>query len=169
MTLTAATVIVLLFAGLLIGVISGMVGIGGGLMIVPLLTLGFAMSQKTAGATSLAVLVLPVFVLAVISNHRDGLINWPVAITLACGVVFGALIGAKLVSSEKIPENTLRILFAILLIYGACSTLWKALPEIRAAIIVSVILITLPALIVFFKLIGKRYENSPRWSRLYQF
>lgn len=169
MTLSAGLAIVLLIAGFLIGMISGMVGIGGGLMMVPLLTLGFAMTQKNAGATSLAVLVLPVFLLAVISNHRSGLINWPVAIALGCGIVFGALLGAKLVSSGKIPENPLRVLFSILLIYGACTTLWKALPEVRAAIIVSVIVVGLPTLIALFRLVGKRYETSPRWNRLYQF
>ena len=169
MTLSVSMVMALVLAGFLIGVVSGMVGIGGGLMIVPLLTLVFGFTQAKAGATSLAVLLPPVGIFAVLTYHKAGLIDWRIAIVLAIGFVFGALIGAKLVAGDKVPESTLKIIFAALLIYCAGMTLFKSLPiGQRAAISVGFIVVAFPLFMMLAKLLRKQLESSPRWGRLYQ-
>lgn len=97
MEMTTGTILGLLVVGLLAGFLSSMVGIGGGVVIVPALVLIFGLGQKMAQGTSLAMLSLPVALIAAYNYHKSGQVNWKVALILAATFVVGGYIGSKFV------------------------------------------------------------------------
>jgi hypothetical protein len=101
-------VLAMIGVGLGAGIVGGMFGIGGGLIIVPALMLGFGIDQKTATGTSLLAQLLPVAVLAVIEYGRRGEIRVSWGLAIAAGLVFGTLIGAKLTGLLK-PADMKRL------------------------------------------------------------
>ncbi|ARM31402.1 sulfite exporter TauE/SafE family protein [Prosthecochloris sp. HL-130-GSB] len=106
----------MLLTGLAAGVLSGMFGIGGGVIIVPVLVLLMGFSQHSANATSLVALLLPVGLLGVIEYFRAGRIgtdNVWFGLLIAAGLFFGALIGAKI--AVGLPSEMLRKMFAVFL------------------------------------------------------
>jgi uncharacterized membrane protein YfcA len=100
--------------GLLAGVLSGIFGIGGGVVIVPGLVLLLGFGQKTATGTSLLALLLPVGALAAREYAREGHVDVRAGLLIAAGVFAGALLGAKLALGRS--EVTLKRLFAGLLL-----------------------------------------------------
>ncbi|MEI6847143.1 MAG: TSUP family transporter [Chlorobiaceae bacterium] len=104
----------LLILGISAGILSGMLGIGGGLIIVPALVLLFGMSQHSANATSLIALLLPVGLLGVIEYYRSGKIapeNIGFGLIIAFGIFLGAFPGAQL--AIHLSSDLLRKVFAI--------------------------------------------------------
>jgi len=92
------------------GVLSGLIGIGGGIVIVPaLLLIGFTQLQATG--TSLAVLLLPVGLVAVLQYYKDGNVNLPAAITMAISFAVCAWFGVLL--AKRVPPLYLRFFFGI--------------------------------------------------------
>ena len=81
--------------GLFAGILSGVIGIGGGIIIIPVLVLLFGMSQHEAQGTTLAMMVPPVGILAAWIYYKHGYVNLPVACFICIGFLFGGLIGAK--------------------------------------------------------------------------
>ncbi|TMB47271.1 MAG: sulfite exporter TauE/SafE family protein, partial [Chloroflexi bacterium] len=79
--------------GLVAGLLSGLIGIGGGLLFVPIMTIGFRMAQPIAQGTSLAA-VIPTAIVGGITHIRQGNVIREVAIWMGVGGVGGALIGA---------------------------------------------------------------------------
>src|SRR5258706_8297882 len=77
------TIVLGLLIGVVVGIISGIVGIGGGVMVVPILVYGFKYSQHTAQGTSLAMLLPPIGILAVMQYWRAGHIDVKMALLLA--------------------------------------------------------------------------------------
>ena len=100
--------------GLAAGVLSGLFGVGGGIVIVPALVLLLKLDQHTATGTSLAALLLPVGLLGVLEYHKRGQINVAFAALLAGGLLVGALFGAKL--AGDVSNVVLRRAFGVLLI-----------------------------------------------------
>jgi len=100
--------------GLVTGVVSGLFGIGGGVIIVPALVLLVRLDQHTAIGTSLGALLLPVGLLAVLEYHRRGQVHVPYAALLAGGLLVGALIGAKF--AGDVSGVVLRRGFGVLLL-----------------------------------------------------
>ena len=89
----------MLLLGLFAGVLSGLFGIGGGLLVVPALVILFGFTQQTASATSLIALLFPVGALAVWTYWQEGKISMPHVIAgclIACGMLAGGLIGARI-------------------------------------------------------------------------
>ena len=107
----------LVVTGLLVGGVSGMLGIGGAVILVPALALGFGFSQARAQGTSLGALVPPIGIFAAIQYHRAGNLDVRAAALIGVGFVFGALGGATLV--PHVPQAWLKRAFATLLIYVA--------------------------------------------------
>ena len=99
--------------GLVAGVLSGVFGIGGGVVVVPALVLLMHYGQKTATGTSLLALLLPVGLLAVGEYMREGHVNVRSGLLIAAGIFTGALLGAKV--ALGLSEVTLRRGFAVLL------------------------------------------------------
>ena len=100
--------------GLLAGILSGAFGIGGGTIMVPLLVLWFGLTQHQAQGTALAVMLAPVFILAVMRYYAAGNVNVQMAIFIACGFVVGALLGAHWI--QGVPDATLKRAFGVFLI-----------------------------------------------------
>ncbi|MEZ7499888.1 sulfite exporter TauE/SafE family protein [Flavobacterium sp. Arc3] len=111
--MTIQTIILLMCIGLTAGVLSGLIGIGGGIIMVPLLLLmGF--TQQQAQGTSLAALLPPVTLLAVINYHKAGFIDWRFAIIISLVFVVGGYFGSKL--AIHIDQKILKRVFAVTLL-----------------------------------------------------
>jgi hypothetical protein len=100
--------------GIVVGAVSGVVGIGGGILFVPLLIAFFGMSQIRAQGTSLGALLAPVGILAFYEYYRKGNADLRIALLLALGFVVGGYFGA--VGAQHIPDLWLRRIFAITLV-----------------------------------------------------
>ncbi len=109
--------VALLLTGLGVGVVSGLLGIGGAVLFVPILVFGFGFEQARAQGTTLAALVPPIGIFAALQYYRNDLLDVRAALLIAVGFVFGALGGATLV--PYVPQPWLRRGFATLLAYIA--------------------------------------------------
>lgn len=103
--------------GLFAGTISGLIGIGGGVIIVPCLIYIFGFSQHAAQGTTLAMLIPPIGMLAALAYYKQGHINLPVAGLLCLGFVLGGYLGAKF--AIGMPEVILRKVFGVCLLFIA--------------------------------------------------
>ncbi|HOZ30143.1 MAG TPA: sulfite exporter TauE/SafE family protein [Bacteroidales bacterium] len=106
--------IILILVGLLAGVMSGLFGIGGGVVVIPALVFIFGMTQHQAQGTSTALLLLPVGLLAFINYYKAGHINIKYAAIIACAFFIGAFFGSKL--AINMSDLTLKRIFAIVMI-----------------------------------------------------
>src|ERR1035437_2714532 len=100
--------------GLVVGMGSGVVGIGGGILFIPALVWLTGMSQHKAQGTSLGALLLPVGLFAFLEYYRKGNADLRVGLLLAAGFLVGGYFGA--VGAQHIPEVWLRRVFALTLI-----------------------------------------------------
>lgn len=100
--------------GIVVGAFSGIVGIGGGILIIPALVWLFGMSQIRAQGTSLGALLAPVGLLAFLEYYRKGNADLRIALLVALGFVIGGYFGA--VGAQHIPDVWLRRIFACTLI-----------------------------------------------------
>jgi uncharacterized membrane protein YfcA len=109
------TVIALTFAvGLVGGVLSGLLGIGGGVVMVPLMVFVLGIGQHMAQGISMLV-IIPTAAVALWHFHKDKLVDYRMAGLLALGAISGALISANFV--QYIPASDLKKLFGIFIIY----------------------------------------------------
>jgi len=111
------TIILLIIVGLAAGVLSGMVGVGGGIIIVPALVIFLGFSQHQAQGTSLGLLLLPVGILAVMNYYNKGYIDIKVVAIMSIAFVLGGWLGSKL--SLSLAQDTVKKIFAIVLFYTA--------------------------------------------------
>ncbi|MGA2278330.1 MAG: sulfite exporter TauE/SafE family protein [Terracidiphilus sp.] len=105
---------ILLLVGLVVGMVSGVVGIGGGILFVPALVWLLGMDQHKAQGTSIGALLLPVGIFAFLEYYRKGNADIRVALLLAAGFLVGGYFGAT--GAQHIPELWLRRIFALTLI-----------------------------------------------------
>ena len=110
--------------GLLAGVLSGLFGIGGGIVIVPALVLLAKFQPANATGTSLAALLLPVGALGVLNFYRRGDVNFTAAFIIAAGLFVGAYFGAM--ANERLSATQLQRSFAVFLVIVAIRMWWKA-------------------------------------------
>ncbi|HZH36838.1 MAG TPA: sulfite exporter TauE/SafE family protein, partial [Flavisolibacter sp.] len=101
--------------GLMAGILSGLVGVGGGIIVVPALVFFLGFTQKEAQGTSLGLLLLPIGILAVMNYYNKGLIDVKVVGIMALAFLIGGFFGSKL--ALAISEAALRRIFAIVLFY----------------------------------------------------
>ncbi|MFR8696774.1 MAG: sulfite exporter TauE/SafE family protein, partial [Bifidobacterium bifidum] len=104
---------VLVIVGMIVGLLSGMFGIGGGTVIVPVLV-WLGLSQRHAAATSMLAIV-PTSISGVISYATCGNVDWLAALLLFCGMFVGGQIGSWLLS--RLPELVLRWIFVVFLVF----------------------------------------------------
>ena len=107
-------IIILSLIGVLAGIIAGGMGVGGGIIIVPALVFIFGMSQHHAQGTSLAVLLPPISLLAVLKYHKDGYIDYKFALILAITFFLGSYLGGLF--AVNLPAKTLKKIFGILML-----------------------------------------------------
>ena len=111
------TLLLLLCIGLLAGIASGFVGIGGGMIIVPALVFGLGLNQHMAQCTSLAMMIPPIGILAVMSYYKAGQIQLEYAGILALTFVLGAWMGSKW--ALRINPSVVRLIFGLFMLYAA--------------------------------------------------
>ena len=114
------------------GLLSGMFGIGGGIVMVPLLGLALHLDQHRAQGVTLAAMLLPIGLPAVLHYREEGVsIHWPLVGLIVAGFLGGVLLGASV--ANLIPSRPLRYLFAAVLVLIALRTLWHHRQDHRDA------------------------------------
>ncbi len=105
-----------LLLGLIAGILSGLIGVGGGVIIIPALVFLFGFSQHQAQGTTLALLVPPIGLLAAWEYYKEGYVDLKIAGLICAGFFFGGLLGAKLATglSSRMVEKVFGV--ALLLI-----------------------------------------------------
>ncbi len=133
-TMDTQTLIILIIIGIAAGMLGGMVGVGGGIIIVPALVFFLGFSQKMAQGTSLGILLLPVGILGVMQYYKEGYVDMRVVLLISTGFFLGSLIGSKLALS--LSQETVKKIFAILLIIVAVKMLFfdKKIPENKTTV-----------------------------------
>jgi uncharacterized protein len=116
------TFIVIIIIGLAAGILSGLVGVGGGIIIVPALAFFLGFSQHQAQGTSLGILLLPAGIFAVINYYKQGYIDVKVVLFLFIGFLIGGWLGSKI--SLSLSETTVKKIFAIMLVAIGCKMLF---------------------------------------------
>ena len=117
--MTISTIITLIIIGLLAGILSGLVGVGGGIIMVPLFIFFLGLSQHNAQGLSLAVMLPPVTFLAVYNYHKagGGSIDWRVALIVAALFIMGGFIGSKI--AIQIDQRFLKKIFGFVMLIVA--------------------------------------------------
>jgi uncharacterized membrane protein YfcA len=103
------------------GIASGMFGIGGGVLLVPLLVLLFAFSQHRAQGTSLVALIPPTGLLALLAYAKEGFLSWNTGLLLIPGLFLGGVAGGKAATWIK-PQRMRQVFAAMLFAIGG----WQA-------------------------------------------
>lgn len=91
-----ADILIYILLGLVAGIFSGLIGIGGGVIIIPALVFVFGLSQHQAQGTTLALLVPPIGLLAAWTYYKEGYVDLRIASLICLGFFLGGLLGAKL-------------------------------------------------------------------------
>lgn len=113
-TMDTNTILVLLLVGMIAGILSGLVGVGGGIIIVPALVYFLGYNQHLAQGTSLAVLLLPAGFFAVLNYYKGGYVNIPSTLLIAGTFIIGGFIGSKI--SISLDQQTVKKIFAGILL-----------------------------------------------------
>ncbi len=108
-----ARLLLILLVATGVGVCAGLFGVGGGVLLVPLLVLLFAFDQHVAQGTSLVALVAPVSLLAFLNYARVHEVNWTVGLLIMPGVFLGGLVGSRF--AQKLSPRRMKRVFAALL------------------------------------------------------
>jgi uncharacterized protein len=111
------TILILIVIGFAAGTLSGLVGVGGGIIIVPALVFFLGFSQQAAQGTSLGLLLLPAGILAVINYYKQGFIDLKVVGIMCAAFVLGGWLGSKLALS--LSQEVVKKIFAVVLFYTA--------------------------------------------------
>lgn len=115
-------IIILLLIGVAAGMLGGMVGVGGGIIIVPALVYFLGLSQMNAQGNSLALIMLPVGILGVLEYHKQGYVDFKLVLIIAIGFILGSFFGSKI--SLSLPQETVKKFFALLMIVIAVKMLF---------------------------------------------
>lgn len=115
-------ILILLAIGLVAGFLSGLVGIGGGIVIVPILVYAFSMSQKSAQGTTLFMFMLPVGILGVYNYYKAGHVDYKLAGIMAITFVLGSYFGSK--TAIGIDAKLVKQIFAVCMILIGIKMLW---------------------------------------------
>lgn len=128
------SIIILAILGAATGLLSGLFGIGGGVILVPMLVMILGYQQRLAAGTSVAA-ILPAAIVGGIGYAVQGNVDWVAAVLLAIGIVIGAQIGSFLLS--RVPTGFLRWMFMAFLL-GIVISLWFVVPQRDAAIEITI-------------------------------
>jgi uncharacterized membrane protein YfcA len=112
-----STFFILVLIGVTAGVMSGFVGIGGGIIIVPALVYILGVSQFEAQGTSIVLMIPPIGILAAMNYYKADAINWKYAAIIAATFVVGGYVGSKL--SLKMDETLLKLIFGVVMLIVA--------------------------------------------------
>ena len=113
--MSTTTILILVLIGLFAGMLSGFVGIGGGVVIVPALVFFLEITQHQAQGTSLFVLAMPVVILALMNYAKSNNVNWTYGAVIAATFVIGGYFGSKL--SLKLSPGIVKFVFGLIMTY----------------------------------------------------
>lgn len=116
-SMSVSTFIILIIIGLLAGILSGLVGVGGGILMIPLLIIFLGLSQHQAQGTALFAMLPPIGILAAINYYKEGFVKWEYAIVIAFTFIIGGYLGSKL--SLSLPPQMVRRIFGVIMLLGA--------------------------------------------------
>jgi uncharacterized protein len=119
------TVIYLILIGVTAGILSGFIGIGGGIIIVPGLIYLIGLTQLQAQGTSLALMLPPIGILAFMHYYKEGNVDLKLAGIVAITFVIGGFFGAKL--AHKVDENLVKIIFGAIMLLIAIKLIYNGL------------------------------------------
>jgi hypothetical protein len=122
MKMSVETLLILIAIGLFAGAFSGMVGIGGGVIIIPALVYFVGFSQHQAQGTSLAIMLPPIGLMAAYQYYKAGHVNLTYALIIASAFFIGGYFGAKY--AVKMPQDLLKKIFGVFLILVALKTIF---------------------------------------------
>lgn len=155
-----AAVLKLLLVGACIGVVSGLLGIGGGVLVIPALALMFGFSQQRAVGTSLAMLLPPIGIFAVLRYWRAGQVDWTVSMTMAAAFSVGAYGGSWLAVHGVISERALRLAFVAFTLYVAGSMLFRGERRVWAALCTVGVAVVYGVAYFALRAVGRRWERT---------
>jgi len=116
-------IILYILLGLVAGVLGGLLGIGGGIIIIPALVLLFGLSQQQAQGTTLALMVPPIGILAAWVYYKQGNVDLKIAAFVCLGFLIGGLFGAKLATA--LPTGILEKVFGVALLLTAIYMIFR--------------------------------------------
>ncbi|MBT3621577.1 MAG: sulfite exporter TauE/SafE family protein [Flavobacteriales bacterium] len=114
--MSISTFIILIVIGLLAGILSGLVGVGGGIIMIPLLIMLLGLTQHQAQGTALFAMLPPIGILAAMNYFKQGYVKWEYALVIALTFVVGGYFGSKL--SLSLPPQTVRRVFGVIMLIG---------------------------------------------------
>ena len=118
-----STFLILVFIGIVAGILSGFVGIGGGIIIVPALIYFLGLSQHDAQGTSLALMLPPIGILAVMNYYKAGNLNINYAIVVAIAFIVGGYFGSKI--SLKLDPNLVKKVFGLVMLLASLKIIFS--------------------------------------------
>ncbi len=118
-----STFIILIAIGLLAGVLSGFVGVGGGILMIPLLMLLLGLSQFEAQGTALVAMLPPIGILAAMNYFKSGYVKWEYAVVIALTFVIGGYFGSKM--SLSLNPTTVRKAFGVVMFFAAIKLIFS--------------------------------------------
>jgi hypothetical protein len=117
------TIVILIFIGLAAGLLSGIIGIGGGLIMIPLLIILLGLDQHTAQGTSLAVMLPPIGILAAMNYYKSGNLNWEYALIIASTFIVGGYFGSKI--ALQLSPQVLRKVFGVIMLVASLKMIFS--------------------------------------------
>jgi uncharacterized membrane protein YfcA len=154
--------------GLAVGSIGGMLGIGGGVLVIPALVFLFAFPQKLAVGTSLAMLLPPIGIFALLPYWRDGNVNIKAAMLLAAGFAVGGYFGGWFANRHFVSDRFLRVLFAFFMLYVAGNMLFRSEDRVRAGLKTVVIMVGFAIMYLGARMLGRRLETKLNLPEVYR-
>ena len=114
--MSTITLLFLILIGLAAGLLSGFIGVGGGIIIIPLLMILLGMTQHQAQGTSIAVMLPPIGILAACNYHKAGFVDWKYALIISVAFIVGGYLSSKW--AVNVDAKTLKKVFGIMLLFG---------------------------------------------------
>ena len=109
--------------GLLAGMLSGFTGVGGGILMIPLLIIFLGFTQHQAQGTALFAMLPPIGILAAMNYYKEGFVKWEYAAVIALTFVVGGYFGSKLAIS--LSPQTVRRVFGVIMLIGAIKLIFS--------------------------------------------
>ncbi len=160
--------VILITFGITVGIFSGLMGLGGGAIMIPVMILLLGVAQSKAHGLSLLIMIPPVTLPAVIKYFQAGALtsaDFKVAALVALGVLLGSYLGASVADwiVKTGGQTTLKMIFGAVLVYGAGYTTFSTLGKehlLRSVVLAGVLLVVATAFLFTCKWIDARSANS---------
>jgi hypothetical protein len=117
-------IMILVGIGLAAGILSGFIGIGGGVVIVPALIYFVGLTQFQAQGTSIAIMLPPVGIMAFYNYYKAGQVNMTYAVIIAITFILGGYFGSKI--ALKMNPNVVRFVFGLIMLYVSVRLVWSS-------------------------------------------